>query len=377
MISGPAATIGLFENGCRSEVYRARGDHCRESAANTLVAVGIASLVASTAVISIMTMGLAVPPLLVLGGALLTGWGAVVGVAGSESLINWRCSNSVLKEYLSDQVVIGDGAKVRDLLDAVSAAGDSLGYAFSTHVGIEGPARGRLSMPIGWITADTTTIDETAAITFAPDTLQWFSVSSRASNLAAGFDTTVTAASGLWPKKLEVRATKAGFVYIGIGVRGSGAGSTSILLYPSISVTDSTRAWVTFGAEVRGYPLLVDYNNDGQVDARFYPDGVTTAVGDLPVPSTPRLHQNQPNPFNPRTVIAYELPAPGTTRLTIYDVKGRLVSHLADLGVQSAGRHEAIWDGLSDEGTAQSSGVYFCRLEAGSYVQTIKLALLK
>jgi hypothetical protein len=84
-----------------------------------------------------------------------------------------------------------------------------------------------------------------------------------------------------------------------------------------------------------------------------------------------------PNPFNPLTTIAYELSAPGAVQLTIYDAKGRLVRQLADPGIQTAGRHEAAWDGRSDGGVAMPSGVYFCRLEADGFAQTIKLALLK
>lgn len=103
-------------------------------------------------------------------------------------------------------------------------------------------------------------------------------------------------------------------------------------------------------------------------------DGVAAVPGLLPATV---LHDAVPNPFNPCTTIAYELPAPGAVRLTIFDAKSRLVRRLAGPGMQAAGRHEAVWDGRSDSGKAMPSGVYFCRLEAGDHVQTIKLALLK
>lgn len=86
---------------------------------------------------------------------------------------------------------------------------------------------------------------------------------------------------------------------------------------------------------------------------------------------------SHPNPFNPSTMISYELPVPGPVRLVVYDAKGRLVRHLTQPGIQTAGRHEVAWDGRSDGGVVMPSGVYFCRLEADGGTRVIKLALLK
>ena len=78
-----------------------------------------------------------------------------------------------------------------------------------------------------------------------------------------------------------------------------------------------------------------------------------------------------PNPFNPTTVIHYELAVRGYTTLKVYDVTGRLVATLVDNELPG-GRHQAGWDA---KGSA--SGVYFYRLTVGSFSDTRKMVLLK
>jgi hypothetical protein len=95
------------------------------------------------------------------------------------------------------------------------------------------------------------------------------------------------------------------------------------------------------------------------------------------VPAVTVLGSARPNPFNPLTRIDYDLASPRPVKLTIYDAMGRLIRRLVKSEGEAAGRHEVAWDGRSDSGAAMPSGVYFCRLEAGDYVQTIKLALFK
>jgi hypothetical protein len=89
-----------------------------------------------------------------------------------------------------------------------------------------------------------------------------------------------------------------------------------------------------------------------------------------------RLFQNQPNPFNPRTVIRFSLAQRGPVELAIYDVNGRLVRKLVD-GTMDAGLHQAVWDGLDDNGQKVSSGIYWSQLKAGDYVSNKKMVLLK
>jgi hypothetical protein len=89
------------------------------------------------------------------------------------------------------------------------------------------------------------------------------------------------------------------------------------------------------------------------------------------VPSAYALYQNYPNPFNPSTTIKFELPRTAYVTLGVYDILGRQVSVLVNER-RNAGIHEVKFDG-----SGLSSGVYFCRIEAGSFVQTRKLLLLR
>ncbi|MGA3245693.1 MAG: T9SS type A sorting domain-containing protein [Bacteroidota bacterium] len=89
------------------------------------------------------------------------------------------------------------------------------------------------------------------------------------------------------------------------------------------------------------------------------------------LPTGPFLAQNYPNPFNPTTAISYQLSAASTVTLKVYDVLGKEVATLVD-GVQSAGMHTVRFDGSS-----LRSGMYFYRIQAGSFHDARKLILIK
>ena len=94
------------------------------------------------------------------------------------------------------------------------------------------------------------------------------------------------------------------------------------------------------------------------------------------------LSQNYPNPFNPSTKIRYNIPYDGTKRalsvqLKVYDVLGREVATLVNK-VQQPGNYEVEWNSLSTSGgQAISSGVYFYKISAGSFIETKKMLILK
>jgi hypothetical protein len=83
------------------------------------------------------------------------------------------------------------------------------------------------------------------------------------------------------------------------------------------------------------------------------------------IPTDYGLSQNYPNPFNPTTTIQYDLPQAGWVVLKIYDVLGRNIRTLVE-GGNPAGRHTVRWDGKNDVGYDVPSGLYFCRMTAGS-----------
>jgi aminopeptidase N len=89
------------------------------------------------------------------------------------------------------------------------------------------------------------------------------------------------------------------------------------------------------------------------------------------VPDRVALHANYPNPFNPSTTIRFDLPAEVPVRLAVYDMLGREVALLADEQL-SAGSHEVRFDAAN-----LASGVYTCRLTAGSTVRTRSMMLVR
>jgi hypothetical protein len=88
-------------------------------------------------------------------------------------------------------------------------------------------------------------------------------------------------------------------------------------------------------------------------------------------PETFALHQNYPNPFNPSTLIGYALPARSYVVLTVYNALGQVAATLVQ-GEQAAGYHEVRFDA-----SELPSGLYLYRLQAGPYVETRKLVLMK
>ena len=98
------------------------------------------------------------------------------------------------------------------------------------------------------------------------------------------------------------------------------------------------------------------------------PNGVAQS-GELPV--TFALEQNYPNPFNPSTAIRYQLAATAHVTLKVYDILGREVASLVN-EVKPGGSFESTWDA-----SAVASGMYIYRIEAGTFVQSRKMLLLK
>jgi hypothetical protein len=155
-------------------------------------------------------------------------------------------------------------------------------------------------------------------------------------------------------------------------------------------------AWAaTFNGEEDVYYLRIgdyDCNTNGvgdsldialgtslDTDTNEIPDecqGVVTSIGDH-VAAAYRLHQNEPNPFNPTTTIRFDVPDVNLpVRLQIFDVGGRLVRTLVD-GFVDARSHSVRWDGRDDRGVEVATGVYLYRLEAAGFAQTRKMVILR
>ncbi|MCH7771675.1 MAG: T9SS type A sorting domain-containing protein, partial [Bacteroidetes bacterium] len=88
-------------------------------------------------------------------------------------------------------------------------------------------------------------------------------------------------------------------------------------------------------------------------------------------PSEFKLEQNYPNPFNPTTTIKYQIPELGLVTLKVYDILGREVKELVN-AEKPVGTYEVVFNAKS-----LPSGIYVYELQAGDYIETKKLVLLK
>jgi len=113
------------------------------------------------------------------------------------------------------------------------------------------------------------------------------------------------------------------------------------------------------------------YFGFGRMLYRIGPLLTGSADGEELSPSVVTLHQNYPNPFNPSTTIRYGLPERSHVSLAVYNTLAQQVSVLQN-GEQEAGYHEVKFDAAN-----LPSGVYFYRLQAGSFAESKKLLLVR
>lgn len=127
--------------------------------------------------------------------------------------------------------------------------------------------------------------------------------------------------------------------------------------YQHLFVIDSAHAWIA-----GSYGLILGKT----------PRAATSVRESAPTgPSTFRLEQSYPNPFNPTTTIRYRLSEPGNVSLTVYDGVGRVVERLVERR-QDAGEHRATFDA-----GARASGVYYYRLIVDGRSEVRKMMLMK
>lgn len=117
------------------------------------------------------------------------------------------------------------------------------------------------------------------------------------------------------------------------------------------------------------YIQFIEYYTDLILATSQIP--TTIIMRDLKSTSSFCLSSNYPNPFNPITTMSYQLPKSSLVNLTVYNVAGKLVETLVN-EYKGAGFYQLEWSA-----TRVGSGVYFYRIEAGEFVQTRKMILLK
>jgi hypothetical protein len=138
----------------------------------------------------------------------------------------------------------------------------------------------------------------------------------------------------------------------------------------------------TVSADVPGYTLAGSAQTSPSYDVSGNAIGgtVSLSLGSLTtsvqtvtkvLPTTYSIEQNYPNPFNPSTTIRYTLSVSGMVSVRVYNILGQLIATLVN-GNQNAGRYAVTFNASSF-----SSGVYFYRIESGSFAAVKKMMLLK
>jgi hypothetical protein len=143
---------------------------------------------------------------------------------------------------------------------------------------------------------------------------------------------------------------------------------------------DAGANWYAPDDDYGGTERPIDGDGDGTATAdmgAWEEEGPASAVDDLAnLPSSLYL-RNHPNPFNPSTTIAFDLPGETRVSLRIYDVSGQLVKVLVENQIAYPGTNEFVWRGKDQAGRQVPAGVYFYSLEAGDYSETQRMTLLK
>ena len=128
---------------------------------------------------------------------------------------------------------------------------------------------------------------------------------------------------------------------------------------------------ISFGRQPDGSETWAFFTNPTPGAPNLAPAPVPAAE-----PAGPTLRAAFPNPFNPRTTVAFDLPRPAHVRLSVHDARGSLVAVLVDAD-RSAGTHQASWNGLDKHGNAVAAGVYLLRMTAAGQIRTQRVVLLK
>lgn len=173
---------------------------------------------------------------------------------------------------------------------------------------------------------------------------------------------------------------KLGFCLLRAGVPFASLSAPESLVGHVTATTEGQDLWLNPMTSVDGhYAIAVwkkeaaDLDTEISYRLRLYPQ--LSDTGELPAAGTGLLPP-APNPFNPRTTLAFDLAAADQVRLAIHDLSGKVVKVLCE-GRFPAGRHEVVWQGRDEKGMAAGSGVYLARFTSGQVIQTRRLTLIR
>jgi len=115
----------------------------------------------------------------------------------------------------------------------------------------------------------------------------------------------------------------------------------------------------------------IDYGTPGYRNSSFLNHKIVSNL-----PDNFFLFNNYPNPFNPSTIISYNLPIDSHVNIAIFDVLGRKVKTLTDQYMK-VGKHLIQWNGVNDQGKLVAGGVYIYKIQSGDYKESKKMILVK
>ena len=123
----------------------------------------------------------------------------------------------------------------------------------------------------------------------------------------------------------------------------------------------------------------VDFLNIFQEELNFALEDLSSLSSreNLIIPNKAQLNQCYPNPFNPSTIISYDLFENSYVSLMVYDVNGREIKHLVNSLQKPGVNKTVIWNGIDSQNKPVGGGVYFYQLRIEEYIDTRKMVLLK
>ena len=148
--------------------------------------------------------------------------------------------------------------------------------------------------------------------------------------------------------------------------------------YQSIETINTTYMDTEYEVGVTLYYRISAFDHSGNMGEFSETVDMTIMWADLEndIPNEYTIHQNYPNPFNPSTTLRYALPEQSDVKITIYDMIGRKVKTLVNSS-QNPGYKSVIWDATDEYGEQVGAGMYLYQIQAGEYMQTKKMVLLK
>jgi len=279
--------------------------------------------------------------------------GSVRGTFYVGGLIGAQDANSATSSCYSSGSTTGSGGAIGGLM-GVSSRTSTIKNSYSTDT-VTGT---NSAFNIGGLIGGENSCTDTNCYSTGPVT-----GTSSSSNVGGliGMQISCTVTNCFWDTMSSGQGTSAA------GIGKSTADMKSYLTYTgwSFKGISSDSIWNIGHSRNNGYPYLNwQYPSDGT------PTIVSTTLQEL----TPRelsLKQNFPNPFNPSTSISFSLPSRTFVSLKVFDLIGREVATIVSEELQ-AGSYSRTWNAANIP-----SGIYFYRLQAGSFTQTKKLVLLK